>query len=81
VCANRIIVQEGIHDKFVELLARAVSKLQVGDGFDTGVNMGPLINAKAVSKVRILSLFTQWNMTFMEWEHVGAARVCSCLKD
>jgi succinate-semialdehyde dehydrogenase / glutarate-semialdehyde dehydrogenase len=47
-------VQEGIHDRFVEALVRAVSKLRVGSGFEPEVNLGPLINAKAVDKVRKL---------------------------
>ena len=54
VCANRLLVQEGIHDRFVEALVRAVSKLHVGSGFEPDVNLGPLINAKAVDKVREL---------------------------
>lgn len=51
VCTNRLIVQEGIHDKFVKALENAVSKLKVGDGFEEGVTQGPLINKKAVEKV------------------------------
>jgi len=54
VCANRFFVQESIHDVFVEKLAAAVSKLNVGNGADEGINFGPLINADAVEKVETL---------------------------
>ena len=52
VCANRIYVQEGIHDRFVEALARAVSALKVGDGRDPETQQGPLITQAAVDKVK-----------------------------
>lgn len=52
VCTNRILVQDGIHDAFVEKLNAAVRDLKVGDGFGEGVTIGPLINDKAVTKVR-----------------------------
>ena len=51
VCANRIYVQAGIHDRYVEALTRAVNALQVGDGFAPGVTQGPLIDEQAVAKV------------------------------
>jgi succinate-semialdehyde dehydrogenase/glutarate-semialdehyde dehydrogenase len=51
VCANRIYVQAGVYDAFAEKLAAAVSKMKVGDGFDDGVNAGPLISEDAVAKV------------------------------
>ncbi len=51
VCANRLMVQDGIHDAFVEKLAAAVSRLHVGNGLDVGVEQGPLVNAAAVAKV------------------------------
>ncbi|XP_058217667.1 succinate-semialdehyde dehydrogenase, mitochondrial [Rhododendron vialii] len=51
VCANRIIVQEGIYDKFASALSNAVQKMQVGDGFHEGVLQGPLINEAAMQKV------------------------------
>ncbi|KAI0212420.1 Succinate-semialdehyde dehydrogenase, mitochondrial [Lamellibrachia satsuma] len=50
VCANRFLVQEGIHEKFVEALKRAVESLKMGDGFDVDVTQGPLINEDAVQK-------------------------------
>ncbi|KAJ4841252.1 Succinate-semialdehyde dehydrogenase, mitochondrial [Turnera subulata] len=51
VCANRLLVQEGIYDKFAEAFSKAVQSLQVGDGFTDGVVQGPLINEAAVQKV------------------------------
>ncbi len=51
VCANRILVQDGIHDAFVERFAAAVRALPVGNGFDDGVEQGPLIDDAAVAKV------------------------------
>ncbi len=51
VCANRMLVQEGVYDAFVTKLTDAVNKLKVGEGFGEGVTTGPLINAKAIKKV------------------------------
>ncbi|GLT31990.1 hypothetical protein SLA2020_066870 [Shorea laevis] len=51
VCANRILVQEGIYEKFADAFSKAVQHLQVGDGFTEGVVQGPLINEAAVQKV------------------------------
>ncbi len=51
VCANRIYVQAAVHDAFVEKLTAAVEAMQVGDGLEPGVDLGPLINADALSKV------------------------------
>ncbi len=51
VCANRILVQSGIHDAFVAKLGQAVRTLRVGDGRDAGTTIGPLINAAATAKV------------------------------
>jgi succinate-semialdehyde dehydrogenase/glutarate-semialdehyde dehydrogenase len=50
VCANRIYVQQGIYDDFVTAFAAAVAKLNVGDGFEDGVEQGPLIDEAAVQK-------------------------------
>ena len=53
VCANRIFVQKGIHDDFVACLATAMSRnLRVGPSFDSGVTIGPLVNKKALEKVK-----------------------------
>lgn len=54
VCANRIIVQEGIYEKFARAFATAVQNLKVGDGLIEGVSQGPLINESAVQKVESL---------------------------
>ena len=51
VCANRIYVQDGIYDSFVEKFAAKVAKLNVGNGFSEGVTQGPLIEEAAVDKV------------------------------
>jgi len=52
VCANRIFVQDSIYDRFAEALAVAVNALHVGCGLEEGVTIGPLINQKALDKVR-----------------------------
>jgi succinate-semialdehyde dehydrogenase/glutarate-semialdehyde dehydrogenase len=51
VCANRILVQDGIHDEFAARLAASVASLEVGDGNREGVTQGPLIDERAVEKV------------------------------
>ncbi len=51
VCANRILVQDGVYDAFAERLADAAGKLKVGVGTDDGVQQGPLINDAALEKV------------------------------
>ena len=51
VCANRILVQDGIHDRFVEAFTAAVRELKVGDGRDPESTQGPLISQAAVDKV------------------------------
>eukprot|EP00043_Microstomoeca_roanoka_P009283 m.88455 g.88455 ORF g.88455 m.88455 type:complete len:564 (-) comp14540_c1_seq1:43-1734(-) len=51
VCANRFFVQSGVYDKFMTKFSNAIEKLKVGDGFDSGVNVGPLITQAAVAKV------------------------------
>jgi succinate-semialdehyde dehydrogenase / glutarate-semialdehyde dehydrogenase len=51
VCANRLLVQDGVYDKFAEMLTVAVGKLKVGDGLKGETSQGPLIDMKAVAKV------------------------------
>jgi succinate-semialdehyde dehydrogenase / glutarate-semialdehyde dehydrogenase len=51
VCANRIMVQAGIHDAFVERLKAETAALAVGDGLEADVTQGPLITEAAVEKV------------------------------
>jgi succinate-semialdehyde dehydrogenase/glutarate-semialdehyde dehydrogenase len=51
VCANRLYVQAGVHDAFVEKLVAATRALKVGDGRAEGVEQGPMIDMDAVEKV------------------------------
>jgi len=51
VCANRIYVQRGVLQAFTDRLVAKVNTLKVGSGIDDGVTQGPLIDAKAVSKI------------------------------
>ncbi|WP_395646530.1 NAD-dependent succinate-semialdehyde dehydrogenase [Terricaulis sp.] len=51
VCANRILVEDKIYDDFSKRLADAVSKLKVGPGDQGGIEIGPLIDQKAIEKV------------------------------
>ena len=51
VCANRILVQDGVYEAFAEKLAEAVKKLKVGPGLEDGVSQGPLIDQSALEKV------------------------------
>ena len=51
VCANRILVQDGVYEAFAEKLAAAVEGLKVGPGIEDGVNQGPLIDRSALEKV------------------------------
>ena len=52
VCANRLYVQDGVYDAFVEKLAAEVGKLQIGNGFSKGVSVGPMIEPAALVKVQ-----------------------------
>jgi succinate-semialdehyde dehydrogenase/glutarate-semialdehyde dehydrogenase len=51
VCANRILVQDGVYDAFTKRLAEAAGAMKVADGFEPGAVIGPLIDMKAVEKV------------------------------
>ena len=51
VCANRILVQDGVHDALAERLAGRVAALRVGPGTAAHVDIGPMINAAAVDKI------------------------------
>ena len=51
VCANRLLVQEGVYDAFVAKLVEAVRKLRVGNGLQGATEQGPLIDDNAVAKV------------------------------
>ncbi|WP_153110970.1 NADP-dependent succinate-semialdehyde dehydrogenase [Propionivibrio limicola] len=54
VCANRLLVQDGVYDAFAAKLAKAVAELKVGNGVEPGVTQGPLIDQAAVDKVQEL---------------------------
>src|SRR5438094_3539004 len=51
VCANRLLIQNGVYDQFADKLKAAVGKLKVGDGLKGETQQGPLIDMKAVEKV------------------------------
>ena len=51
VCANRLLVQDGVYDAFAEKLAAAVALLKIGNGLEDDVTQGPLIDMTAVAKV------------------------------
>ncbi len=51
VCANRILVQRSVVGAFASKLAAATSRLEVGNGADAGVNIGPIIDAEGLAKV------------------------------
>jgi succinate-semialdehyde dehydrogenase/glutarate-semialdehyde dehydrogenase len=51
VCANRLLIQAGVYDEFARKLKSAVAQLRVGDGLAGVTDQGPLIDAKAVTKV------------------------------
>jgi len=52
VCSNRFYVQEGVYDQFVAKFAAKVQTAKVGNGFEEGVNQGPLIEEAALEKVQ-----------------------------
>jgi succinate-semialdehyde dehydrogenase / glutarate-semialdehyde dehydrogenase len=51
VCANRILVQDGVYDAFAKKLADAAGAMKVGNGAEAGIVIGPLIDMKAIEKV------------------------------
>ncbi len=51
VCANRILVQDGIYDRFAEKLAARVVAMKVGPGTQAGVDIGPMINRASIEKI------------------------------
>ena len=52
VCTNRFYVQEGVYDAFVTKLAEKAAGIKVGNGFETGINQGPMIDEQAIAKVQ-----------------------------
>jgi succinate-semialdehyde dehydrogenase/glutarate-semialdehyde dehydrogenase len=51
VCANRFYVQEGVYDTFIARLAEKARGIKVGNGFEPGINQGPMIDGNALAKV------------------------------
>jgi succinate-semialdehyde dehydrogenase/glutarate-semialdehyde dehydrogenase len=51
VCANRLYVQDGVYDTFIARLAEKARGIKVGNGFEPGINQGPMIDANAIAKV------------------------------
>ena len=51
VCANRVLVQDGVYESFATKMATAVAELKVGNGLEEGAQQGPLIDMRAVEKV------------------------------
>ncbi len=51
VCANRVLVQDGVYDAFADKMTQAANALKVGNGLEEGVQQGPLIDMRAVEKV------------------------------
>lgn len=58
IAANRILVQDGIINEYVDKLSKKVAELRLGPGFTEGVNQGPLINQPAIDKA-IIPVYTQ----------------------
>jgi succinate-semialdehyde dehydrogenase / glutarate-semialdehyde dehydrogenase len=54
VCSNRLFVQDGVYDAFVEKLVAATAAFSIGDGMQDGIDIGPLVNSKAVNDVHEL---------------------------
>jgi succinate-semialdehyde dehydrogenase/glutarate-semialdehyde dehydrogenase len=54
ICANRLLVHDSVHDRFVERLSQRVSRMTVGNGMEADVQQGPLINDRALDKVQRL---------------------------
>jgi succinate-semialdehyde dehydrogenase/glutarate-semialdehyde dehydrogenase len=53
VCANRFYVQESIYEKFVEKFAAKAKAIRVGNGFEPGVQQGPMIDEQALEKIEL----------------------------
>ena len=51
VCTNRIFVQDGVADEFTSKLQAAIEQLSVGDGFEDGITIGPLVSETAVTEM------------------------------
>jgi succinate-semialdehyde dehydrogenase/glutarate-semialdehyde dehydrogenase len=81
VCTNRFYVQDGIYDEFARRFTERVRQLKVGNGFDDGVEQGPLINLAAVRKVERMSRTRDaragascWAASAMHWARPSSSR-------
>jgi succinate-semialdehyde dehydrogenase/glutarate-semialdehyde dehydrogenase len=54
VCSNRLLVQASVAEEFTQKLIAETSKLTLGDGLEDGVDLGPLVNSRAVHDVDAL---------------------------
>ena len=52
VCANRLYVQSGVYDAFIQKLVNAVNQFKIGNGLDVGVDFGPVIDHSAINKIK-----------------------------
>ncbi len=53
VCANRFYVQETVYEKFVEKFAAKAKAIRIGNGFEPGVQQGPMIDEQALEKIEL----------------------------
>ena len=53
VCANRFYVQESVYEKFVEKFSAKAKAIRVGNGFEAGVQQGPMIDEQALEKIEL----------------------------
>jgi succinate-semialdehyde dehydrogenase/glutarate-semialdehyde dehydrogenase len=53
VCANRFYVQESVYEKFVEKFAAKAKAIRVGNGFEPGIQQGPMIDEQALEKIEL----------------------------
>ena len=71
IAANRIIVQDGIIDEYMDKLIKRVAELRLGPGFTEGVNQGPLINQPAIDKVCYCSIVKVTNLGFSSLKYLS----------
>lgn len=51
ICANRLLVQEGVYDRFVSKFTEAIKAFRLGDGFNVDTTLGPVITDKALAGI------------------------------
>jgi succinate-semialdehyde dehydrogenase/glutarate-semialdehyde dehydrogenase len=76
VCSNRLYVQDGVYDEFVEKFAAKVRTAKVGNGFEDGVNQGPLIEEAALEKVQ-RHVTMRWPRALACWSAASACPASS----